>query len=103
MTREDLADELRAADPQPHEIIYIERRGDLYDWERSGPQTDTHVTRSGGGAMPDAWIYYSGPWPTENLDRWQVFFDDLLEEMDSMSHQVDPTRWPLGNPWPQRR
>jgi hypothetical protein len=103
MTRDELADELRATAPESDAVIYIERRGSEYDWERTGADTRAHVNRSGSGALPDAWIYYSGPWPTESMDRWQEFFDDLLEEMDSMSHRVERSRWPLGDPWPQRR
>lgn len=103
MTRDELADDLRAAEPQANEVIYIERRGTEFAWERSGADARVHLERSGTGALPDAWIYYSGPWPTESIDRWQTFFDDLLDEMDSMSHRVERGRWPLGDPWPQRR
>lgn len=103
MTRDELSAELRASQPQPDEVIYIERRGTAFAWASTGGDTHAHALNSGTVGLPDAWIYYSGPWPLEDWARWQAFFDDLIDEMDSMAPGGDRLRWPLGDPWPQRR
>jgi hypothetical protein len=106
MTQEELSDELHAAQPQPDDVIYIERRGEAFAWACTGGDTTAHTWNLGEPlGLPDAWIYYSGPWPLDDLMRWESFFDELIEEMNSMARSAprNRSRWPLGDPWPQRR
>ncbi len=95
MDREQLVTDLVAADPQPGDLVYVERRGDDYRWERAG----------GSGAMgadgADAWIFYA--WQRELGDPCaaRVMVDDLLAEMESMTGCGDDRcRWSLDQPWP---
>jgi hypothetical protein len=99
VTRDDLVAQLEAADVSEGDVVYVERRGDDYDWSAtSGPE----AASAGDNAIvpPDAWIYYTGGWPPPQDDRGR-FFDDLLAEMDSMASDEDRCRWPLDEPWGQ--
>jgi hypothetical protein len=100
MNRNELRAELMADLPEPGELVYIERRDDSYAWRR----TDAGTVVAGpddGTPLPDAWIYYSGPWPTQDPDTVSAFFDDLFAEMEpSGSGGEDRCRWSLDDPWP---
>lgn len=96
--------ELRAAimaePPGDGELVYIGRHGADYTWSLlSGGAVSPH---GGTEAAPQAWIYYSGPWPGDGLhpDREQAFFDDLRAELESMTGDFDRCRRPLDQPWP---
>jgi hypothetical protein len=92
MNRSELRAELMADLPEPGELVYIERRDDSYAVV-AGPDDGT--------PLPDAWIYYSGPWPTQDPDTVSAFFDDLFAEMEpSGSGGEDRCRWSLDDPWP---
>jgi hypothetical protein len=92
MTPEQLSAELRAADPQAGELVYLERRGEEYGWTRGEV--------AGTAALPDGWMYYTGQWPTDDDDRWAAFFADLLAELDTMVTGGDRCRWSADDPWP---
>ena len=98
MDRAQLLAELACAGTGPGGIVFVERRGEDYQWSSLPPGevpslvTDTH--------SPDAWILYSGPWPTERPDDMPSFLEDLLTEMESMCGGADRCRWPLGQPYP---
>ncbi len=94
LTKDALSSALVAARPEPGDMIYVERRGDLYRWGTCAP--------ADAREPPDAWIYYTGTgdWPVDDPERWQAFFTDLLAEMDSMVGGPDRCRWNLDNPWP---
>jgi hypothetical protein len=102
LTREELFSEILAARPGGNDLVYIERRGEDYGWNRVNLGTDMPAARPNSSTLPDAWIYYSGWWPFENegIDRWHAFFDDLLAEMESMADGTDRCRWPFDEPWP---
>lgn len=96
MDREQLLSNIRTADPQPGDLIYVERRGDSYAW---------HLTRNGEApASPDevdAWIYYSWQRPLGDEQAAEAMLDDLLAEMESMlGTGADRCRWPFDQPYP---
>lgn len=95
----ELQASIQAAPPGDGALVYIGRHGGEYAWSvLDGGEPAPH----GGGESPEAWIYYSGPWPGAGLpaDREQVFFDDLRAELESMTGDSDRCRWPLDEPWP---
>jgi hypothetical protein len=56
MTREELSDELHAAQPQPDDVIYIERRGEAFAWACTGGDTTAHTWNLGEPLGLPAWI-----------------------------------------------
>ncbi|MCW2687932.1 MAG: hypothetical protein JWR37_2822 [Mycobacterium sp.] len=96
MDREQLLSTILTADPQPGELVYVERRGDSYAW-RSAHDGEWHTPAD----HADAWIYYS--WQRALADRESAgrMLDDLLAEMEAMTGAAtDRCRWPLNEPWP---
>lgn len=94
-------DELRAgilaSPPDPGDLVYVSQHGTDYSWSVLGDGTEPP---HGGSSPPDAWIYYSGPWPVDDPSRQAAFFDDLRAELESMTGNSDRCRWPLDEPWP---
>ncbi len=85
LTREELFPEILFICPGDNDIVYIERRGEDYAWSRTRFNIPVlPIVAPGSSTLPDAWIYYSGRWPSkdEDIDTWRVFFDDLLAEME---------------------
>jgi hypothetical protein len=101
MTRDELLASIVAARPDRDDIVYVERRGDVYDW-RMVNSGDTAADASGPVAAkaPDVWMSFSAAWPFDQPDRLSAFFDDLLAELESMADTADRCRWPLDEPWP---
>ncbi len=96
MDREQLLKDLLTADPKPGDLVYVERRGDAYRWERADGGDPL-----GHSAHADAWIFYSWQRPAGDADEGRAMLDDLLAEMESMTGCVgDRCRWPLDEPWP---
>ncbi len=93
-------DELRAdvlkASPEPGEMVYLERRGEDYTWRR----TDGSMDHAHADSMPDAWMYYSGHWPTDDPQTQEAFFADMHAELESMAGGADRCRWDTADPWP---
>lgn len=100
MNRAQLVDDIMAARPEPGDLVYIERRGEDYNWSRTDPGGDVHTPEPGG--FPDAWMYYSGKWPVDQPDQVPAFFDDLLAELESMTGGYDRCRWDPSDPWPHQ-
>lgn len=96
-SRDEVARELRAELPfvVPGDVVYLERRGSAYHWRVVEPGT----VWPKGDALPDAWMFHSGPWPS-TVDA-AAFVDDLIAETESMAG-ADRCRWPLDDPWPHR-
>jgi hypothetical protein len=95
MDRAQLLAELAGAGNAAGGIVFVERRGDDYQWSHLPPdEVPSLVTDA---RNPDAWIVYSGPWPTESVPG---FLEDLLAEMESMCGGADRCRWPLDQPYP---
>lgn len=86
-----------AAPPEPGDVVYVERRGDQYEWRSFAPVDGMGAP----DAHPDVWIYSTGPRPTGDRGQVVSFVDDLLDEMESMMGG-DRCRWPLDQPWPDR-
>ena len=96
MDREQLLSAILTADPQPGELVYVERRGDSYAWHGAG-DGELRAPQD----PPDTWIYYS--WQRTLGDRTaaRTMLDDLLAEMEAMTGSgADRCRWPLDQPWP---
>jgi hypothetical protein len=91
--------QLAAAEIGPGEIVYIERSGEDYRWSSPGPGAVAVPASRPGVPEPDAWIFYSGRWPSARPGDMPAFLDDLLAEMDSMTGGADRCRWPLGQPY----
>jgi hypothetical protein len=100
MDRGELLAAIAAAGPGPVDIVYIERRGEVYSCRVSSPEEDLLL---GGveGEFPDVWIYWSGDWPAHDPERQRAVFDDLLEEMETMVTGGDRCRWSPADPWPR--
>lgn len=84
--------------PEPDELVYVERRGESYAWQRNG----IGVVIAGPDAdapLPDAWIYYAG-WQRHDPQDPVAFFDDLLAEMEAAAGGQDRCRWSVDDPWP---
>jgi hypothetical protein len=95
MDRAQLLAELADAGNAAGGIVFVERRGDDYQWSHLPPdEVPSLVTDA---RSPDAWIVYSGPWPTESAPS---FLEDLLAEMESMCGGAYRCRWPLDQPYP---
>jgi hypothetical protein len=97
MNREELFASIVAARPGREDTVYLERRGDSYNW-RIVPLDDVFDVTS-SESDPDVWMSLSATWP-ENPHRTRAFFDDLLAELESMASRTDRCRWPLDEPWP---
>ena len=100
MDREQLLTVIADARPGPADVVYVERRGEEYGCRVTSPGEDLLL---GGGAagFPDAWLYWSGDWPAEDVDRQRELFDDLLAEMETMVSGGDRCRWSPDDPWPR--
>jgi hypothetical protein len=86
-----------AARPGRDDLVYLERRGDAYDWQMvTAGQLPTNAT------APDVWMSFSGAWPLNEPARLRMFFDDLLAELESMAGGADRCRWPVDQPWPHQ-
>jgi hypothetical protein len=90
---------IEADRPGRDDLVYLERRGDEYDWWIVGPEGAVADPRTPDQPAPDAWMSFLAAWPT-NPDRLRAFFDDLLAELDSMAARADRCRWPVDEPWP---
>lgn len=95
--RDELLSSLLAADPQPGEFVYVERRGDSYAWHRPADGDPPATTEPA-----DAWIYYSWQRSLGDSETARAMLEDLLAEMDSMTGAgPDRCRWPLDQPYPR--
>lgn len=100
MDRAQLLAELAGADAQPGEALLVERRVEDYLWSRL-PPGEVPALASPERPGPDAWIVYSGPWPSGQPEDLAPFLEDLLAEMESMCGGADRCRWPLDEPYPR--
>ncbi|MBV9092003.1 MAG: hypothetical protein JO044_19175 [Mycobacteriaceae bacterium] len=97
MNREELFASIVAARPDRDDLVYLERRGDAYDWRVVAADP---TPADPDPADPDVWMSFSAAWPTDDPPRLRAFFDDLLAELESMADPADRCRWPLDEPWP---
>ena len=95
MTRDELFASIGAARPGRDDLVYLERRGDSYDWRF----LTAMETRSAAPA-PDVWMWIATAWPLDEPERLRAFFADLLAELESMADTADRCRWPIDEPWP---
>jgi hypothetical protein len=98
---DDLFASIEANRPGRDDVVYLERRGDEYDWRilpTDGAPKPVRMDRP----EPDAWMSFSAPWPVEpeRLRPFCLFFWDLLAELESMAAGADRCRWPVDEPWP---
>lgn len=98
MDRKQLLSAILTADPQPGDLVYVERRGASYGWRQA---TDSQQPAPTDAA--DAWMYYSWQRPLGDHASARAMLDDLLAEMESMTGcGPDRCRWPLDEPYPLR-
>jgi hypothetical protein len=95
---DELYASIEANCPGRDDVVYLERRGDEYDWWIVPPDGAAQSVR-GDHPDPDAWMSFSAAWPVEP-GRLRTFFDDLLAELESMAAGADRCRWPVDEPWP---
>lgn len=100
VNRDELFDSMTAAPPRSGDTIYLERRGEHYAWLAVPPGGDAPASTD---PLPDAWIYYNGRVPDPSAAVFRPFFDDLLEELESMTGGSDRCRWPLDDPYSHPR
>jgi hypothetical protein len=102
MDRTQLLSQLLNHFPIPGETVYLQRRGEEYDWSYLDPGSPLPVPGGSGGSggAPDAWLFYSGTWPEQNPEQLAAHLDDLLAEMESMCGGPERCRWPLDQPYP---
>ena len=98
MNREELFASIVAARPDREDTVYLERRGNSYQWRVVGVE-GVLAGSSPSDDDPEVWMSFTATWP-ENPDRMQAFFDDLLAELESMADRADRCRWSLDDPWP---
>jgi len=100
MNQEELFTSIVAARPGRDDVVYLERRGDQYNW-RMVPVDDAvaDATPSGDDG-PDVWMSFSARWPLDDPERLRAFFGDMIAELESMADKTDRCRWPIGDPWP---
>ena len=99
MNREELLTSIAAARPGRDDIVYLERRGNEYDWQ-SGARWSERRSRRRLSPSPDVWMSFSAAWPVDDPDRLRAFFDDVIAELESMAGGADRCRWPIDEPWP---
>jgi hypothetical protein len=100
MTRDELFASIEAKRPGRDDIVYLERRGEEYDW-RIVPVDGVLIdVRTSDKPDPDAWMSFSAAWPVDDPERLRAFFGDLLAELDSMTVTADRCRWPIDELWP---
>lgn len=106
MNRDQLFASIVAARPGRDDVVYLERRGEDYDF-RVTPVDAGALTPSAGPSAtgstktnPDVWMSFSAAWPVDETPRMRAFFDDLLAELESMADPADRCRWPIDEPWP---
>src|SRR2546421_12757651 len=99
MDRDRLFFEIVTSHPAPGDIVYVERRGEEFDYRLTPPGGALSLGGVGDG-FPDVWIYWSGEWPEDDESKQQAVFDDLLAEMESMAGGANRCRWELDNPRP---
>jgi hypothetical protein len=97
--RTQLLTQIQSRCPLPGETVYLQRRGDSYDWHCVDPGSPLSVPVSGDDA-PDAWLFFSGAWPVDEPERLAAHLDDMLAEMETMCGTEDRCRWPLDQPYP---
>jgi hypothetical protein len=102
MDRARLLADIAAARANPDDVLYLERQGEDYRWRFLDQGGLVAATAESGAAEPgpDAWMFYSGPWPANQPDDLPVFLDELLAEMESMCGGIDRCRWPIDQPYP---
>jgi hypothetical protein len=99
MNRDELFASIVAARPGRDDTVYVERRGQDYDW-RIVPLGEAGADSARPAADPDVWMSLSATWPLDDPARIRAFFEDLLAELESMADTTDRCRWPIDQPWP---
>ena len=95
MNRDELLTSIAAARPGRDDLVYLQRRGDDYDWQLVAVDTSPSMSPS-----PDVWMTFSADWPVDDPERLRAFFDDVMAELESMAGGPDRCRWPMDEPWP---
>ncbi len=100
MNRQALFTSIVAARPGRDDIVYLERRGDEYDWRLLHSGDAAVVAAPSVDAGPDVWMSFSASWPVDDPERLRAFLDDMMAELESMADKTDRCRWPIDEPWP---
>lgn len=101
MDRAQFVATIAAVDAPADGVLYLERLGEDYRWRFVEADAATMTaSQQAAGAVPDAWMFYSGPWPVGPPAEVVPFAEELLAEMESMCGGADRCRWPLDQPYP---
>ena len=90
---------IEADRPGRDDVVYLERRGNEYDWWIVRPGEPISESQKPDKPEPNSWMSLSADWPVDPK-RLRAFFGDLLAELESMANRADRCRWPIGEPWP---
>jgi hypothetical protein len=90
---------IEANRPGRDDVVYLERRGNEYDWWIVRAGEVITESQKPDRREPDAWMSFSADWPADPK-RLRAFFADLLGELESMATRADRCRWPIEEPWP---
>ena len=96
---DELYASIEANRPGRDDVMYLERRGDEYDWRIVPTHGAIADPSTPDQPAPDAWMSFSATWPP-GKERLRAFLDDLLAELESMAAGADRCRWPVDEPWP---
>ena len=83
MNRDELLTSIAAARPGRDDLVYLQRRGDDYDWQLVAVDTSPSTSPS-----PDVWMSFSADWPVDDPERLRAFFDDVMAELDCKDSTV---------------
>lgn len=100
MNRDELFTSIVAARPGRDDTVYLQRRGDDYDWRLVLVGCVADDPPQSTSSSSDVWMSFSAAWPVDDPERLRAFFDDVMAELESMAGGVDRCRWPIDEPWP---
>lgn len=100
MNRQELFTSIAAARPGRDDLVYVQRRGDDYDWRLMPVDAATVGATPLVDAGSDVWMSFSANWPLDDPEKLRAFFDDMMAELESMADKADRCRWPIDEPWP---
>ena len=100
MNREELFTSIEAARPGRDDIVYLERRGDEYDWRLVPVVMPPSAQRPRPIPSPTSGCRFRPAGRLSDRERLRAFFDDVIAELESMADRRIAVAGPLDDPWP---